>query len=132
MAAKKLHLLVITPERSVLDEDADMVVIPAHDGEVGVLNLRAPLMCELGVGMLRFERDGRGTRMAIDGGFAQVLDNSVTVLTSDVVPAEDVSDAMASSAAEAALKVTGSDDAAVEARTRAVRKASVLRGLRGR
>ncbi len=88
--SKNINLVVITPEREVVRETATAVVIPAHDGEIGVLNLRAPLMCELGIGQLRYETDGHARRVFIDGGFAQVHDNDVAVLTPNALLAEQV------------------------------------------
>jgi F-type H+-transporting ATPase subunit epsilon len=87
---KQLDVEVITPERRVLQVVADSVVLPAHDGELGVLNMRAPLMCELGIGQMRYRAGGQTERMFIDGGFAQVFHNRVTVLTNRALPAADV------------------------------------------
>ena len=73
---------VITPERKVLEEKASQVIVPAHDGLIGILNDRAPLVCELGEGRLRIDKTGGGeVSVDISGGFAQVLNNQVTVLT---------------------------------------------------
>ena len=52
---KKLQCVVVTPERAVLDEPADFVVLPLYDGELGVLPGRAPLIGRLGYGELRTE-----------------------------------------------------------------------------
>lgn len=73
---------VITPERKVLEAKASQVIVPAHDGLVGILNQRAPLVCELGEGRLRIDlAEGGRTNVNISGGFAQVLNNQVTILT---------------------------------------------------
>ncbi len=73
---------VITPEKQVLEEQATQVIIPAHDGLVGILDHRAPMVCELGEGNLRIDLAGGGQKnVEIAGGFAQVLNNQVTVLT---------------------------------------------------
>lgn len=79
---KDIHCSVITPEQQVLDANATAVVIPAHDGQVGILFNRAPLLCELGKGTLRIDTVDEGQKkVRISGGFAQVLNNEVTVLT---------------------------------------------------
>lgn len=73
---------VLTPEKQVLDAAATAVVIPAHDGLIGILKNRAPLICELGKGELRIDTvDGKQERIHIEGGFASVRDNEVTILT---------------------------------------------------
>ena len=46
---------ILTPERAVLDTSASFVAIPAHDGEIGIMVSRAPLLCRLGVGIVRME-----------------------------------------------------------------------------
>jgi len=86
-----IRCAVITPEQKVLETDAAAVVIPAHDGEVGILRDRAPLLCELGMGVMRVEdAGGRSQRVLIDGGFAQVAENEVTVLTEQAALAESI------------------------------------------
>jgi len=73
---------VLTPETQVLDAAATAVVFPAHDGLIGILKNRAPLICELGTGELRIDTvGGKQERIHIEGGFASVRDNEVTILT---------------------------------------------------
>ena len=69
---KSINVVVVTPEKKALDVSTHAAVIPAHDGEIGILTDRAPAMCELGIGQLRYEREGRTRRMFINGGFAQI------------------------------------------------------------
>ena len=126
-----IKLLVITPQRQVLDESVDAVVIPAHDGELGILLDRAPLMCELGIGQLRYTRQNDTRRVFIDGGFAQVLANRVVVLTNRAVPAEQVTPEMIAAAEKEAEQHTGTTEAALAARDQARERAAVLRRIRG-
>jgi F-type H+-transporting ATPase subunit epsilon len=76
-----LHVLVISPESTVYDDKADMVVAPAWDGEIGILRGHAHLMALLGTGEIRVSRGGTTQRFRVDGGFLQVADNVVTVLS---------------------------------------------------
>jgi F-type H+-transporting ATPase subunit epsilon len=99
-----LQCTVVTPERSVLDQAADFVVLPMLDGELGVLPGRAPLIGRLGFGELRTVVGKVTHRFYIDGGFAQVKDNMVTVLTSKAVPAEEIKLAGAEEALKSAHK----------------------------
>src|SRR6184192_2794194 len=85
-----LQCVVVTPERALLDEPADSVVLPMFDGELGVLPGRAPLIGRLGFGELRTVLGRNTRRYYIDGGFAQVRGNVVTVLTSKAMPAEEI------------------------------------------
>src|SRR5439155_8831360 len=79
--AKKVQCVVVTPERAVLDETVDFVALPMYDGELGVLPGRAPLIGRLGYGELRTRLGNETHRFFVDGGFAQVRANVVTVLT---------------------------------------------------
>jgi F-type H+-transporting ATPase subunit epsilon len=130
MAAKReIHCTVITPERKVLDQSAEAVVIPAHDGEIGILVNRAALMCELGVGQLRCTSGGHVQRAFIDGGFAQVHDNNVIVLTSAAISAADITSETIAEAQQTVEQLHGQDPETLAARRHAQRKLSVLRGL---
>jgi F-type H+-transporting ATPase subunit epsilon len=74
--------VVVTPETTVLEASADMVVFPAVDGEIGVLPRRMPLVARLGHGELRLTENNAVTRrMFVSGGFAQVRANTVTLMT---------------------------------------------------
>lgn len=120
---KTLHCSVLTPDGAVLDTDATFVAIPAHDGEIGFLMNRAPLLCKLGVGELRVDAGTTGHRFFIDGGFAQMLDNSLTVLTSSAEPAANITASGAEAGLRDALAMPGGDVDAVAARDVAVNRA---------
>ncbi|HYC51499.1 MAG TPA: ATP synthase F1 subunit epsilon [Gemmatimonadaceae bacterium] len=72
---------VISPEASLFEGDAESVVVPAYDGEVGILTGHAPMMTLLGKGQLRIDAAGGARRFAIEGGFLQVINNQVRVVT---------------------------------------------------
>ena len=77
-----LKVSVISPEASLFEGDADSVVVPAFDGEVGILSGHAPLMTLLGKGELRIVKGGDAARkFSIEGGFLQVVNNQVRVVT---------------------------------------------------
>jgi F-type H+-transporting ATPase subunit epsilon len=97
-----VQCVVVTPERAVLDEQVDFVALPMYDGELGVLPGRAPLIGRLGPGELRTTRGGRAERYFVDGGFAQVRADVVTVLTPRALRAGELTVAAASQALEAA------------------------------
>ena len=76
-----LRVSVISPEASLYEGDAESVVAPAFDGEVGILTGHAPLMTLLGKGDLRVKGAAGARRFAIEGGFLQVVDDQVRVVT---------------------------------------------------
>lgn len=80
-AGTALRVSVITPEATLYEGDADQVVAPAWNGSLGILRGHAPLMALLGTGTLRIERGGSSQRYQVSGGFLQVVDNTVTVLS---------------------------------------------------
>lgn len=121
--ATPIKCSVITPEREVLSESAEAVVFPAHDGMVGILKDRAPLLCELGTGVLRVESGGQTKNVFIDAGFAQVHDNQVTILTERAALAENISRADAQKALSDAEAMPAHDEASVIARNKAIERA---------
>lgn len=76
-----LHVVVISPEQTIFEGEAESVVAPAWDGELGILRGHAPLMALLGKGDLRVRSGGSTERFRVEGGFLQVVDNVVTVLS---------------------------------------------------
>ena len=126
---KTVKFVVVTPERQVVEGTADSIVIPAQDGEVGILPDRAPLMCELGIGQMRYRTAGETHRLFIDGGFAQVYANNVTVLTDHAAPADQITPEMIADAERAVSEADSKTIEAVEARGLAARRLGVLRNL---
>ncbi len=80
-----LQVIVVTPEQTVLEVYADFVALPLYDGELGVAPGHAPMIGRLGYGELRIGHDPDAERLYVDGGFVQVADNVVSVLTNRAV-----------------------------------------------
>jgi len=76
-----LQVSLISPERVLFEGEASAVVAPAFDGEVGILDGHAPMMTLLGKGALRLSGSGGDKRFEIEGGFLQVVDNNVRIVT---------------------------------------------------
>ena len=81
-----LTVTVISPEAVLFEGETDSVVVPAFDGEVGILTGHAPMMTLLGKGLLRLGADG-ARRFQVSGGFLQVAENVVRVVTEHASPA---------------------------------------------
>ena len=101
-SGRTVQCVVVTPERAVLDAAVDFVALPMYDGELGVLPGRAPLIGRLGYGELRIQQGEGTSRYFIDGGFAQVRANEVTVLTARAIKGEEIDPDAAEQALEAA------------------------------
>lgn len=76
-----LKVSVISPEAALYEGDATSVVAPAFDGEVGILTGHAPMMTLLGKGELRVEGGSGSRKFTIEGGFLQIVDNQIRVVT---------------------------------------------------
>ena len=122
-AGDRIQCVVVTPERTLFDEAVEFVALPLFDGEVGILPGRSPLIGRLGYGELRTRVHGVSKRYFVDGGFAQIRDDVVTILTNRAIPAAsiDVAAAQQELAAATALRVTSEMEQAQ--RTRAIDRA---------
>ncbi|MBK6486360.1 MAG: ATP synthase F1 subunit epsilon [Gemmatimonadetes bacterium] len=76
-----LTVSVISPERVLFEGEVDAVTAPAFDGQVGILTSHAPMMTLLGSGTLLLGNSGSQGRFHVEGGFLQVADNQVRVVT---------------------------------------------------
>ena len=114
---------VVTPERAVLECEAKFVALPAWDGEVGILKGRAPLLCKLGIGRLRIETPDEKHVLFVDGGFAEMLGDQLTILTEDARVPEELDRETASSDLDAARSLSVTDDASFEERQKALQRA---------
>ena len=77
----QLQVAVISPEKTVYEGAADQVVAPAWDGEIGILAGHAPALVLLGNGAVRIKNAGTQQSFVISGGFMQVVDDRVTILS---------------------------------------------------
>ena len=76
---KKIKLVVLTPQKTILETYVDKVTLPASKGQFMVLYNHAPVITSLEEGTLRYEADQKQEKIEILGGFAEVDDNIVTV-----------------------------------------------------
>lgn len=99
-----LELELVTPERLVFTEQADFVVLPGLEGEIGVLPGHAPLLTQLTIGKLRIKRGENTELFAVSGGFAEVLRNRVRVFAETAEMQGEIDAERARLAAERAHK----------------------------
>ena len=118
------QVVVVTPEQQILDETVTQAILPAHDGQLGILTNRAPILVKLGAGALRVDIPGGQSRSYfIDGGIAQMKGNKLTILTDEATPAAEI-DAETARAeyAEANARIP-TDEKTKKDRDRAMRRA---------
>ena len=85
-----LECVVVTPEATALQEKADFVALPLFDGEIGIGTNHSPLIGRLGFGEMRIKTGGAVRSYYLDGGFVQVADNVVSVLTNRAIPTDQI------------------------------------------
>jgi F-type H+-transporting ATPase subunit epsilon len=93
---------IVTAERVVYSEDADMVLAPGSQGQLGILPHHAPLMATLEPGELLVRKGGEEYSMAISGGFLEVRPDRVIVLADSAERAEEIDTSRAEAARERA------------------------------
>lgn len=113
-----LHVVVVTPEATVVETSADFVALPLIDGEYGVAPLHSPMIGRLGYGELRIRSGGHTTRYYADGGFVQVNNNTVSVLTNRAMTAESLDSAVAAEQLRTAIsrRAAGPEELAIRGR----------------
>ena len=118
--ANTFHLSVITPERAVLDTEATFAALPAWDGELGILRNRAPMLYRLGAGLLRADTAEGKRALFVAGGFAQMVDNRLSILTEVAKQVSQLNRAAAERALADAQAMKSGSDAEYKARQRAL------------
>ena|SRR5437764_10309766 len=76
----KIHLTVVTRERKIVETQVDEVILPATDGEIGVLPGHTPLLTTLKIGQMRYRAGTNVERLVLSWGFAEVLPDRVIVM----------------------------------------------------
>jgi F-type H+-transporting ATPase subunit epsilon len=121
---------IVSPERLLLSRPVEMAVIPAAEGEMGVLPGHAPMILSLAGGVISVHEGGQVTeRLFVMGGFAEVTPTRVTVLAEEALPVAEITKA------EAAKRVAEADAAyaaAVTAGDNAAREAAAARAIAAR
>jgi F-type H+-transporting ATPase subunit epsilon len=143
------QVVIVTPEQQVLDATVSQAILPAHDGQIGILTGRAPLLVKLGQGPLQLDlaaaRGGgsssssssaagsagaSGTRMFyVEGGIAQMKDNNLTVVTQMAVPAEEINVETAKAELAEATAHTPTDEQGQQDRTRRLNRARLMQEM---
>ena len=103
--AEKLFLEVVTPQKLVVSEEVESVVAPGSDGEFGVLKGHTTFLTSLKIGTLRYkDTSGKERYLFINGGFAEVLPDKVTILAESAERRKDIDVERATKAKERAEK----------------------------
>lgn len=105
MADSTFMVEVVTPERVLYQDEVQFLVAPGAEGELGVMRNHAPLVAALSIGVLRYrDNTGQPKRMAVSGGFMEVIDNVARILAETAEHGDDVDVMRAKAARERAEK----------------------------
>ena len=125
------QVVVVTPEQQVLEETVTQAILPAHDGQIGILTGRAPLLIKLGQGPMQLEGTGGGKKWTfyLEGGIAQMKDNKLTVLTQVAIPADQISAETARAELSEATAQRITDEKSFDERQRRLNRARAMQQL---
>ena len=105
MADNTFMLEVVTPEQIIFRGEVKFLVVPEINGELGILRNHAPLLAALDIGVLRYvDPDGKVNKVALSGGFMEVIYNEARVLAETAEHGEDIDVLRAQAARERAEK----------------------------
>ena len=126
-----VNLEIVSPERLLLSQPVDMVVIPASEGDMGVLEGHSPAIVILRGGIIALYEGERITdQMYVAGGFAEVTPERCTVLANEVLAPADLSreegERRLATAQDALAQVDGNDVVAEELALERVQSAQAL------
>jgi F-type H+-transporting ATPase subunit epsilon len=87
---RQLFCRIITPERPIFDDEADLVIVRIADGEIGVLVDHAPTVSTVEIGDVRIRQGEEWSIYATSDGFFKVSENLVQVLVEEAIPVEEI------------------------------------------
>lgn len=123
-----LRLEVVTPDKTVVSEDVDMVICPGSEGEFGVLPRHISLLSALKMGALRFRKGEQDECLFISGGFVDVNADKCSVLAESAERACDIDTARAEAARERAeRRLREHDEEVDETRAEIALKRAIMR-----
>lgn len=130
IAATELRLVLVTPEKTLLDRPVRSLRFPLFDGQIGVLPGRIPLVGRLGTGELKIEGAGESQRLFIDGGFVQIKGSVVTLLTNRALSISEIDVAKVEKELAEALELKPTGELGFAHKQAAVERARKLLSLR--
>ncbi|GIW97489.1 MAG: ATP synthase epsilon chain [Pirellulaceae bacterium] len=122
----QLQCVVVTPERTEIDQVAEAITVPLFDGQMGILRGHSPLVGRLGFGVLKIRKSDSTTSYFIEGGLVQVQSDVVSVLTDRVTPTQAISRADAEQAMADARQLPAESPEQRAAKEKAIARARAM------
>ncbi len=128
--AESFNCNVVTPEQQVIDDPVTYASIPAWDGQMGIAPGRAPLLVRLGIGAMRLDfESGKTSFYLVQGGFAQMLGENLTILCDSALSSDEITDATALEEYKEAMAASAIGDDEMKAKNEALQAAREKRRL---
>ena len=125
--AGQFHCSLVTPQQQLLDQAVTYAEVPAWDGQLGIMDRRSPLLVQLGHGRLRLTLpDGSEQHYFIGGGFAQMKNEQLTLLTDEAKSIENLDGTEAQRALEEARSQPAAGDEQLNRRQRRTDRARAM------
>lgn len=118
-----IKCVVVTPEATSIEQEAEFISVPLFDGEKGIAAGHAPMIGRLGYGELRLKNGSSVERFYVDGGFVQVEGNVVSLMTGKIVAAGELDQSVAEEQLQASMKRPISTPEQLDIRDRAIEQA---------
>ena len=109
-----LKLEIISPKEKVFSTEAKQVVLPTESGEIGLLTGHIPLVTQLKLGALKVIKESSQEAFAIQGGFAQLVSDKISILTDEAIAASDLEASAIEASINAVEKQLASAESASE------------------
>jgi F-type H+-transporting ATPase subunit epsilon len=126
---RHLRFVLVTPEKTLLDQSVESLRFPLYDGQMGVLPGRAPLVGRLGYGELQYHDANGQHSYFVDSGFVQIKDDVVTVLTNRAMPVAELKRQQAEDQLRQAKTRTAQTDLEIAAKARDIQRAQQMLSL---
>jgi F-type H+-transporting ATPase subunit epsilon len=126
---RDLRFVLVTPEKTLLDQTVESLRFPLFDGQMGVLPGRAPLVGRVGFGELQYHDSVGVHSFFVDGGFVQIKSDVVTVLTNRAIPAGDLKRPQAEDLLRQANAKAAHTDLELAAKARDIQRAQQMVSL---
>jgi len=124
---------VVTPEQQAFDASITQAILPAHDGLLGILTDRAPLLVRLGTGPLRLDMAGAKSQFYfVDGGVAQMKDNRLTIVTGEAIASDNIDYEAAKAEYAEATATKTTDEKSAKAREHRLERARAKQAMAGK
>ena len=124
---------VVTPDQQAFDASVTQAILPAHDGLIGILTGRAPLLVRLGTGPLRLDQAaGRPQFYFVDGGVAQMKDNKLTIVTGEAIASDQIDYEAARAEYAEATAAKPTDEASAKDREHRLQRARAKQAMANR